>query len=78
MSGLRPDIALVPIGGLFAMDWRAGAKAVGYMKAAIAIPKHYNMFLGGCRAGRRFAGAVGAGGLVLPRFRGNLRPHAYN
>ena len=28
MKDLRPDIALIPVGGMFAMNWREGARAV--------------------------------------------------
>jgi L-ascorbate metabolism protein UlaG (beta-lactamase superfamily) len=67
MEGLRPDVALVPIGGLFAMDWRQGAHAVELLRSTLSIPMHYSMLLGGRRAGQRFCEKVGAGSLVLPR-----------
>jgi L-ascorbate metabolism protein UlaG (beta-lactamase superfamily) len=67
MKDLRPDIALVPIGGMFAMNVREGAQAVSLLGAALSIPMHYNMMLGGRKAGARFAALIGDGGLVLPR-----------
>ena len=67
MRDLRPDIALLPIGGLFAMDWRAGAEAARILKAGLAIPMHYGLLLGGRTAGCRFACRVGPGAMVLPR-----------
>ena len=67
MKDLRPDIALIPIGGMFAMDWKEGARAVSLLGATLAIPMHYGMMLGGRNAGRRFAGLVGEGALVLSR-----------
>jgi L-ascorbate metabolism protein UlaG (beta-lactamase superfamily) len=67
MKGLHPDIALIPIGGMFAMNWQEGARAVSLLGATLSIPMHYGMMLGGRKAGARFAGLIGDGGLVLPR-----------
>jgi L-ascorbate metabolism protein UlaG (beta-lactamase superfamily) len=67
MRDLRPDIAILPIGGLFAMDWRAGVEAARIIKAGLAIPMHYGALLGGRNAGCRFACRVGPGAMVLPR-----------
>jgi L-ascorbate metabolism protein UlaG (beta-lactamase superfamily) len=67
MNGLRPDIALLPVGGMFTMNWKAAAELQRTLGAALAIPMHFNMLIGGRRAGKRFAAAVGPGGLVLGR-----------
>jgi L-ascorbate metabolism protein UlaG (beta-lactamase superfamily) len=67
MRGLKPDIALLPIGGLFAMDWRAGVEAARILKATLSIPMHYGCLLGGRYAGRHFASKVGSGAMVMPR-----------
>ena len=72
MRDLRPDIALVPIGGTFAMDAAEALEAVDLMQAALAIPMHFGLFfvfLGGPCAGRRFAARLGERALVLPRSR---------
>jgi L-ascorbate metabolism protein UlaG (beta-lactamase superfamily) len=69
MYGLRPDIALLPVGGMFTMNWKAAAELVSDLGATLAIPMHFNALIGGKRTGERFAAAVGAGGLVLPRTR---------
>jgi len=69
MAGLRPDIALLPIGGMFTMNWKAAADLQRSLGALLAIPMHYNMLIGGRGAGARFARAVGAGALVLQRER---------
>ncbi len=69
MSGLHPDIALLPIGGMFTMGWQAAVETAHALGAPVAIPMHYNMLLGGRRAGDRFSRALGAGGLVLERGR---------
>lgn len=67
MKDLRPDIALVPIGGIVGMNWREGAQAVALLGATLSIPMHYSMMLGGRKAGARFTGLIGEGGLVLHR-----------
>lgn len=67
MRDLGPDIALLPVGGLFSMGGRAAAKAADMMNASLCIPMHFGMFLSGRGAGARFVRRLGAGGLVLPR-----------
>ena len=67
MSGIRPDIALLPVGGTMTMGWREAARANREIGAALAIPMHFNMLIGGRRAGVRFSTVVGAGSLVLAR-----------
>ncbi len=65
MSGLHPDIALLPVGGMMTMNWKGAVEANRSLGAALAIPMHFNMLIGGRRAGRRFSAAVGAGSMVL-------------
>jgi L-ascorbate metabolism protein UlaG (beta-lactamase superfamily) len=67
LSGLRPDIALLPVGGMFTMNWKAAVDLQRSLEAALAIPMHYNMLIGGRNAGARFARAVGAGAVVLQK-----------
>ena len=66
MKDLRPDIALLPIGGFFSMGGRAAAEAALLLRATLAIPMHYGPLIGGRGAGARFAGRVGPGSLALP------------
>jgi L-ascorbate metabolism protein UlaG (beta-lactamase superfamily) len=67
MNDLHPDIALLPIGGLFAMNGRAAKEASAALGATLCIPMHFGMLLAGRGAGRRFVQDLGEGGLVLPR-----------
>jgi L-ascorbate metabolism protein UlaG (beta-lactamase superfamily) len=67
MRDLRPDIALLPIGGMFAMDWQAAVKAATFLKANLSIPMHFGMLLGGRSAGKRFAGRLGPSAMVMSR-----------
>ncbi len=72
MRGLAPDIALLPIGGSFAMGADEALEAFALLGATLAIPMHYGMLgflLGGRGAGRRFAERLGPAGLVLPKVR---------
>lgn len=43
-SKLRPDVALLPIGGTYTMDCVDAIRAVKTMKPKFAIPMHYNTF----------------------------------
>ncbi len=38
----KPDVALLPIGGLFTMDTRLAAIAAKWIKPKVVIPMHYN------------------------------------
>jgi len=67
MDGLRPDIALLPIGGMFAMNADAAERAAAALQATLSIPMHFGMLLGGRGAGRRFERRMGPRGLTLPR-----------
>jgi L-ascorbate metabolism protein UlaG (beta-lactamase superfamily) len=67
MAGLRPDIALLPVGGMFTMNWRVATELSRTLGATLSIPMHFNMIIGGRKAGERFAAAVGTGGLTLLR-----------
>ncbi len=67
MNGLRPDIALLPIGGMFTMNPRAAEQAAAALEASLCIPMHFGMLLGGRKAGERFARRLGERGMALPR-----------
>jgi L-ascorbate metabolism protein UlaG (beta-lactamase superfamily) len=67
MTDLRPDIALLPVGGLFVMDVRRAAEAAGVLKASLCIPMHFGLLLGGKGAGARFVRRLGEGGITLTR-----------
>jgi L-ascorbate metabolism protein UlaG (beta-lactamase superfamily) len=67
MATVRADIALLPVGGLFAMNGRAAAEAAEVLKAPLCIPMHFGMLLGGRGAGARFVRRLGEGGMTLPR-----------
>ncbi len=43
-EGMKPDLALLPIGGNYTMDCVDAVRAVKAMKPRFAIPMHYNTF----------------------------------
>jgi L-ascorbate metabolism protein UlaG (beta-lactamase superfamily) len=67
MKGLKPDIALLPVGGLFTMNAAGAAEAAGALGAVLAIPMHFNGLFGGRDAGERFARLLGVAAMVLKR-----------
>jgi L-ascorbate metabolism protein UlaG (beta-lactamase superfamily) len=46
MKNIEADVALLPIGGTYTMDYRDAAEAAMAIKPRIAIPMHYNYISG--------------------------------
>ena len=46
MKEIKADIALLPIGGTYTMDYKEAAKACEEIKPKILIPMHYNKIVG--------------------------------
>jgi L-ascorbate metabolism protein UlaG (beta-lactamase superfamily) len=65
MKSLRPDIALLPVGGRFTMNVRGAAEAAEALQAGLVIPMHYGWLLGGNDAGAKFVEAAGQKAMVL-------------
>ena len=55
---IRCDIALVPVGGKYTMDYREAAELVNLIKPELAIPTHYGDLVGDKDAGEKFAKLV--------------------
>ncbi len=49
------DIAFVPIGGTYTMNYEEAAKAINTMKPSIVIPTHYGSIVGNKSDGESFA-----------------------
>ncbi|HEX7714963.1 MAG TPA: MBL fold metallo-hydrolase [Bacillota bacterium] len=65
-KGMKPDIALLPVGGTYTMDVAEAAKAVAALGAELAIPMHYGSIVGVKEDGVHFAALLKPGqGLVL-------------
>ena len=54
MKGLKPDVALVPVGGTYTMDAKEAAQAVADLQARRAIPIHYGDIVGGAADAAEF------------------------
>ena len=48
------DIALLPIGGTYTMNWQEAVKAVSIIKPKLAIPMHYNDIIGSTEDAKKF------------------------
>ena len=58
LTPLNIDIALLPVGGTYTMDWQEAAKAVEAIKPKIAIPMHYGTIVGNANDALRFKKAL--------------------
>ncbi len=48
-KGVRCDVAIVPIGGMYTMDAKAAAELVNEIKPKLAIPSHYGSIVGSAK-----------------------------
>ncbi len=46
MDGLSVDVALLPVGGTYTMDWSEALRAVEMIKPKVAVPMHYGSVAG--------------------------------
>jgi len=53
--GLKPDVALLPVGGTYTMDVAEAARAAAALGAALTIPMHFGYIVGSPEDGTRFA-----------------------
>jgi L-ascorbate metabolism protein UlaG (beta-lactamase superfamily) len=65
MKGLAPDIAFLPVGGLFTMSCRKAADAAVELQAGLSVPIHYSALVGGRTASAKFCRLVGPASAVL-------------
>ncbi len=55
MRGLKADVALLPVGGTYTMDWREAAEAARAMEIGAAVPMHWGRVVGSRRDAELFA-----------------------
>ncbi len=55
---VKCDVALVPVGGKFTMDYKDAAKLVNEIRPQLAVPTHYGRVAGSSDDGRHFAELV--------------------
>lgn len=46
IQDIECDVALIPIGGTYTMDYKEAAKLANTIKAGVVIPTHYNCIIG--------------------------------
>ena len=52
---IKCDVAFVPVGGNFTMDYKEAAELINEIKPKIAIPTHYGLIVGNVKDGYKFA-----------------------
>lgn len=55
---VKCDVALVPVGGKFTMDYKDAARLVNMIAPKLAIPTHYGKIVGSPEDGKKFAELV--------------------
>ena len=55
---VKCDIAMIPIGGFYTMNYKEGAGLINTMKPRVAIPTHYGTAVGSPADGENFAKLV--------------------
>ena len=58
---VKCDIALVPIGGFYTMDYKDAAKLVNKIRPEVVIPTHYGGIVGAAEDGEKLKGRVDDG-----------------
>ena len=51
---VRCDVALIPIGGFYTMDWKQAAEYIAQIKPQAVIPTHYGSIVGNKTDGEDF------------------------
>lgn len=51
---VKCDVALVPVGGTYTMNYKEAAKLVNFIKPKYAIPTHYGSIVGNAKDGEKF------------------------
>ena len=57
-KAVKCDIAMIPIGGFYTMNYKEGADLINTMKPKTAIPTHYGTAVGSPSDGENFAKLV--------------------
>ena len=53
-KNVKCDVALVPIGGTYTMDYKEAAELVNVIRPKLAIPTHYGSVVGDVSVGEKF------------------------
>ena len=55
---VKCDVAFVPVGGTYTMDYKEAAKLINEIKPKVAVPTHYGSIVGSKKDGAKFAKLV--------------------
>lgn len=58
IQNIKCDIALIPVGGTYTMDYREAAELANSIDAKIVLPTHYGSIVGDIKDGEKFAKLV--------------------
>jgi L-ascorbate metabolism protein UlaG (beta-lactamase superfamily) len=65
MTGLAPDVALLPVSGTYVMTADEAAKAARAIKPKVAVPMHYGAIVGSDADAKRFAKLLEGSGIKV-------------
>ncbi len=65
MKDVKTDVAFLPVGGTYTMDYREAAEAVELIKPKYAIPMHYGSIVGSDRDAKKFVELIGSRGVII-------------
>jgi len=68
MKDIKVDVAFLPVGGTYTMDYKEAAEAVKVINPGIAIPMHYGSVVGSKKDAQQFVTLVGEKGKLLNQF----------
>jgi L-ascorbate metabolism protein UlaG (beta-lactamase superfamily) len=66
MKEVQTDIAVLPVGGTYTMDYREAAEAVDLIDPHYAVPMHYGSIVGTDSDAQKFVELVGERGVIIP------------
>ena len=66
---VKCDVAFVPVGGTYTMDYKQAAKLINTIKPEVAVPIHYGSVVGTKQDAENFVGLLeeGTRGVILMR-----------
>jgi L-ascorbate metabolism protein UlaG (beta-lactamase superfamily) len=65
MTGLAPDVALLPVSGTYVMTAQEAAKAARAIKPKVAVPMHYGAIVGSEEDAKKFAKLLEGSGIQV-------------
>ena len=66
MKDIQTDVAFLPVGGTYTMDYREAAEAALLIDPRYAIPMHYGSIVGSENDAKKFVELVGSRGVIIP------------